>query len=36
MLRIALVRVPISEEWAAYLPEDSAWRGYWTTDLDAD
>lgn len=36
MLRMTLTRVQIPQEWAEYLPKDSAWRRYWTEELDAD
>ena len=35
VLRMSLTRVKIPEEWKLFLPEGSAWRGYWDDELEA-
>jgi 5-methylcytosine-specific restriction endonuclease McrA len=36
ILRMALSRVQVPEEWKDYLPKDSSWVDYWDVQLDAD
>jgi 5-methylcytosine-specific restriction endonuclease McrA len=37
VLRMALRKVSIPDEWTQYLPEGAkAWGGYWTADLDEE
>lgn len=33
---LTLRRTQIPEEWKLFIPEDSAWRGYWDVELDTD
>jgi len=36
VLRMSLVQVHIPEEWKTYLPQESAWRDYWTAEIAED
>jgi 5-methylcytosine-specific restriction endonuclease McrA len=36
VLRMSLTKVEIPTEWTEHLPQDSEWRGYWTSPLDED
>ncbi len=36
ILSMSLRRVRIPDEWTAFLPQDSPWRGYWVDELDPE
>ena len=36
ILRMAITKSVIPDEWKLYLPEDSRWRNYWDVELDED